>query len=128
MANLRQTIIVRTDLGFPVGLLTAQVSHLHFQRFREMILDGKIFSPDDLEWMKDPYVYVHEAKNKETLLHYEKIAERNNVPITMWRDTVYLKFSETQQQAIPDVYVGLVLGPCDSDKIKAVIGDLPLLS
>lgn len=127
MANLRQTILIRTDLGFPIGLLTAQVAHLHFQRFRNMIRDGEKFTSDDLEWMKDPYTYVHEAKNMETLLHYEKIANQNNVPIAAWRDTVYLKLSETQIQAFPDVWVGLVLGPCDSDKIKVVIGDLPLL-
>ena len=92
-----------------------------------MIREGSTFTPDDLEWMKDPYTYVHEAKNYETLIHYEKIACQNNIPINAWRDTVYIKFSETQMYAFPDVWVGLVLGPCDSDKIKAVIGDLPLL-
>ena len=127
MANLRQTILIRTDLGFPVGLLTAQVAHLHFQRFRTMITGKEKFTNDDLEWMADPYVYVHEAKNLETLNYYEKLAHQNKVPFTCWLDTVYIRFSETQMQAIPSVYVGLVLGPCDSDKIKAVIGDLPLL-
>ena len=127
MANLRQTIIVRTDLGFPTGLLAAQVAHLHFQRFRVMTMKGENLSQDDKDWMLTPYTYVHEAKNLETLHYYGNLANAAGVPNVGWTDTVYIKFSETQMQAIPNVYIGLVLGPCDSDKIKAVIGDLPLL-
>jgi hypothetical protein len=86
-----------------------------------------VFSDEELEWMKDPYLFVHEVKNIESLLHYIKKARAAGISCDEWRDTVYIKMSDTQMEAVPIVLVGVSLGPCDSDKIKAVIGDLPLL-
>lgn len=133
MANLRQSILIRTDLGFPTGLLTAQVAHLHLEPFRKrMYLSPRnstknVFSDEELEWMKDPYLFVYEVKNIESLQHYIKKAMVAGVSCNEWRDTVYIKMSDTQMEAFPTVLIGVSLGPCDSDKIKAVIGDLPLL-
>ena len=60
-------------------------------------------------------------------MYYVRKAKDLGVPVNIWNDTVYVKMSETQMEAFPNVNVGVSLGPCDSDKIKAVIGDLPLL-
>ena len=128
MANLRQTILIRTDLGFSTGLLTAQVAHIHMERFRTLIRDEKGLSIDDKDWLKSPYTFVHEVKNVESLSHYIKKAQNNNIPVSIWKDTVYVKMSDTQMEAFDDVLVGVAFGPCDSDKIKTVIGDLPLLN
>ncbi|MCK9434787.1 MAG: hypothetical protein M0R32_08240 [Candidatus Cloacimonetes bacterium] len=132
MANLRQSILIRTDLGFPTGLLTAQVAHLHFEPFRKKIYSlpepgEAVFQSEELDWMPDPYLFIHEVKNIESLEHYIKKAKEAGVNVHQWRDTVYIKMSDTQTEAIPNVLVGVSLGPCDSDKIKTVIGDLPLL-
>lgn len=127
MANLRQSIIIRTDLGFPVGLLTAQIAHAHMEFIRKRLIDGKELTFDEKEWLKSPYLFVHEAKNQETLLHYMEEAEKQKVHCEGWRDTVYIKMSDTQMRAFPDVLVAASFGPTDSDRIKAVIGDLPLL-
>lgn len=133
MANLRQTILIRKDLDFPVGLLAAQVAHLHMERFRGMLLESikesiKVqVDPDDAGWIHDPYVFVHGVPNAEVLEYFIKEAKAANIPISEWRDTVYINISATQRRAFFPVKVGATLGPCDSDKIKAVIGDLPLL-
>lgn len=29
--NLRQSLLIRSDLNLPVGLLAAQVAHIHFE-------------------------------------------------------------------------------------------------
>lgn len=39
MSMIRQTILVREDLGFTNGLMAAQVAHIHFERFRQMMID-----------------------------------------------------------------------------------------
>ena len=127
MANLRQTILVRTDLGLPEGLLTAQVAHIHMESFRYKMSEGKNnLTGDELEWLKDPYIFVHGVPNKEYLDFFMGQAKQYNVPRTEWRDTIYLNCgSDTVPFA--DVVVGCALGPCDSDRIKLVIGELPLL-
>jgi hypothetical protein len=82
---------------------------------------------DIKEWLISPYIFVHGVPNSEVLSYYLDIAFRVGVDVTKWKDTVYLNPSETQRIVIPDVLIGATLGPCDSDKIREVIGDLPLL-
>jgi len=140
--NLRQTIIIRTDLQFPTGLLCAQVAHLHMDRLRIELNAGE-FHPSEREfrfkigphegaekvheWLQSPYVFVHGVPNLEVLNHFHAKAINNGVQTHQWRDTVFVDISDTQREAFSDVMIGIVLGPDDSDKIKAVIGDLPLL-
>ena len=130
MANIGQTVIIRTDLGFPIGLLAAQVAHIHFEMFRQSLLDEDqtgSWEPEIEEWLKSPYLFVKKVPNELGLIHYKKLAEQAGVEVTEWRDTVCVQLSETQQQAFHDVLVGISLGPNDADKIRGVIGDLPLL-
>jgi hypothetical protein len=75
-----------------------------------------------------PYTFVHGVPNKEVLEYFIKQAEVKNVPYTSWFDTIYIKVSETQKIVVENCLIGIALGPFESDKIKAVIGDLPLLS
>ena len=136
MANIKQTILIRKDLNFPIGLLASQCAHLHFENIRQKIcennlLDGKLsleFDYDTREWINNPYIYIHGVPNLEVLQYFAATAKSvGNIPVTWWRDTVYIDISETQRKAFPKIEIGITLGPCDSDKIKAVIGDLPLL-
>ena len=138
MSNIRQTILIRKDLNLPVGLLAAQVAHLHMESIRynlnKYFEEGAKFEDNHIclesnysEWLKAPYIFVHGVPNAETLGYYLEIADRNKIEKTNWRDTVFLNVSETQRIVLKDVLIGAVLGPEDSDKIKLVIGDLPLL-
>ena len=142
MANIRQTILIRTDLQLPVGLLAAQVAHIHFEAFRQMGLNPPsehkcdyrpplvcegFESVCDRSWLESPYVFVHGVPNLETLNFFATKAHENEVKMYPWRDTIYLSIAPGMTQAFGDVLVGVALGPADSDKIKMVIGQLPLL-
>jgi len=120
--NLRHTVLVRTDLGMPAGLLCAQVAHIHALPF--------IHWPEDEllgEWEQDPYLFIHGVPNLETLNYFIVQAESRKVGVLKWTDTIYMNLTPNMRVALPDILVGVSLGPDESDKIKSVIGDLPLL-
>lgn len=129
MSNLRQTILIRTDLTFPVGLIAAQVAHIHMERFRQAILqeDIKRLGDNALEWLNSPYIFVHGVHNPEALNHFRKLAGEASICVTDWTDTVFMQLAPDIKIAPSNVLVGCSLGPDDSDKIKSVIGSLPLL-
>ncbi|MFA7219017.1 MAG: peptidyl-tRNA hydrolase [Synergistaceae bacterium] len=139
MSNINQTILIRTDLfNLPedMGLMAAQVAHIHMEGLRGVFLDhfmGNKISEDDLsgsnliEWLKDPYILVKKVPNLEALNHFNKAAEDIHITVREWQDTVYVRLSQTMKQAFPDTVVGISLGPCDSDAIRTVVGDIPLL-
>lgn len=135
MANLRHSILVRTDLNLPVGLLAAQIAHLHFETIRKRIntedktisFSSKKHEEDVMEWIKDPYLFVHRVPNIEALNYFYKAAADTNMLTTEWRDTIYLELSPTQKRAFEEVLIGVAFGPTDSDRIRSIIGDLPLL-
>lgn len=144
MGMLRNTVLIRADLKLPVGLLTAQVAHLAMERFRQRILQlekeilsaskqkeimNQFLSEDEdaQEWLKAPYLFVHAVPNREVLAYFEQEARAKKIVVTPWFDTITLKLSKTQKRALEGVQVGSAFGPCESDKIKAVISDLPLL-
>ena len=144
MASINQTLIIRTDIfNLPEdsGLLAAQVAHIHFEITRDMIDqgmddDGKsvlIFNEqgeqgaDFEEWVKEPYLLVKKVPNLEALDHFHKLAKEAGLPTNEWKDTVYVRLSPTMKQAFPNVLVGISIGPADADKIRTVVGDLPLL-
>ena len=140
MANLRQTVLFRMDLGFGWGLSAAQIAHLHFEPIREFMFDimrnqkdptfvlpSEKRSQDIEEWMLTPYLFIHAVPNLEILEHFRRKAELAKLAYVEWRDTVTLNISATQREDLPNVLVGLTFGPCASDLIRQVIGDLPLL-
>jgi peptidyl-tRNA hydrolase len=138
--NVRQSILIRTDLNLPKGLSEAQVAHLHFEYLRKIILQNILIengdayavakiaiSSDICEWLKAPYTFVHGIPNAEVLEHFREDAIEKGVYLNDWKDTIYLKISGTQQIVVEDCLIGIVLLG-ESDKVKAVLGDLPLLS
>jgi len=133
MASINQTIIIRTDIfSLPddLGLISAQVGHLHFEGTRAALNDGADFEsfPEEYkEWIKEPYLLVKRIPNREALTHYHDLAIKNGLPVYEWADTVYVRLSPTQKLAFPDTVVGIAIGPTDADKIRTVVGDLPLL-
>ena len=127
MANIKNVVIVREDLNLPFGLLAAQVAHIAMEPLRQSLLKEEKSYEDFNSWVKSPYLYIHKVPNKEWLDYYINKAQYAKLPVSCWHDTLYLKSSPTQQIAFENVLVGASLGPSDSDKIKSVIGDLPLL-
>ena len=128
---LRQSILIRTDLGFSTGLYAAQVAHCHFEPMRRYFLSNprETETEEFQEWVKSPYIFVHAVPNKESLDYfYQKaLAAETPVPVVCWYDTVEIKVSATQKIVVSKVWVGITLGVAESDRIREIIGDLPLL-
>lgn len=133
--NIKQVILLRTDLNLPKGLAEAQVAHIHFEIFRKTMLHNisettyrgeLLLSEEAFEWLKTPYTFVHGVPNIEVLNKFIKDAKEKGVPVTEWHDTIYVKVSDTQKIVVENCLVGVALLG-ESDEIKAVIGDLPLL-
>ena len=133
MANIRLSIVIRTDLNLPLGLLAAQVGHIAHIPFTEKMNDsGELkVKKDDLskivEWNRNPYIFIHKVPNAEALKYFEEKAKQHKLTVGSWNDTIFIEMSPTQKQAFPNVPVGFYIGPEDSDKIRVVLGDLPLL-
>jgi len=135
MASINQTVIIRTDLfNLPedMGLLAAQVAHIHAKVFLSEnvcseILPNHIVAEDFVAWKEEPYLLVKQVPNAEALKHFRDLADKINLPIYEWYDTVYVRLSATMKQAFEMVLVGISIGPADADRIRTVVGDLPLL-
>lgn len=132
MSNVNQTVVIRTDifdLPKDMGLLSAQVAHIHFEIMREYM---RMHSPLDLSedmksWLDDPYLLVKKVPNKEALDYLNVETSKTTVPVRLWKDTIYVNLSPNISKAFPDVTVGMSLGPADADDIRLIVGDLPLL-
>jgi len=79
------------------------------------------------EWIKEPYLFVHKVPNFEVLDYFHRECLKANIPVYLWSDTITINISPTQKKVFPFMKIGIVVGPSDSDQIKSVIGDLPLL-
>lgn len=125
MANMRQVVVVRRDLNMTPGLMAAQVAHISDQWMREAIAsdDGYEYTVDQLEWAKDPYLSVLAVDNPEELDFVAEAAKRANLDVNFWYDLIP---SPNLKTSIPDVMVGISIGPADFDEIKAITGNLPL--
>ena len=134
MANRRMVLVVRKDLALPEGLAMAQASHLCDEWLRKRVLkshadmQGKVdlqemFSPDEFEWMESPTVSVLAVNTREELAAIQVEAMGAKLPFIEWHDTIH---SPLLDRYIPNVPVGIAIGPVDDDKVKPVTGKLPL--
>ena len=127
MPMIGQKVLIRTDLQFPTGLLVAQAAHIHALPMIAVLQNKEIDNKEDfLAWLPEPYIYIHGVPNKEVLEHFIDKCTQHDVPVRAWYDTVMLDIG-SNPEPFNDVLIGASLGPCDSDKIKMVIGTLPLL-
>lgn len=125
--NLKLGCIVRTDLGFNLGLMSAQVAHLMMEPIRVALLNEEDqISSNTMEWLKKPYMYVYSVGNKETLEFFCKKGKENGLPIYEWRDTVWVDIGG-KKEVMEGVLVGVTFGVLESDVLKSVVGNLPLL-
>lgn len=137
MSMIRQVVLVREDLNLPRGLVAAQVAHIHanvfyrnlYERHKDEDLLFNVrqeIRKDMCEWLQSPYIFVHGVANVEVLNHLINRANEHDIPVEIWKDTIYLKVGD---ETVPfeNIIVGAALGPCESDQIKMVIGTLDLL-
>jgi len=122
MANIRHTVVIRKDLNFSAGLLSAQVAHISDGFMRDIILENKgKFEDTDLEWMKDPYLSVLAVHTGEELQMIAERAGKTGLRVKTWYDTIPCP---TLSGETMKVIVGCSIGPDDFDKIKLITGNL----
>lgn len=145
--NLSQNILVRTDLGFSMGLMAAQVAHIHATVMRTALLDikrakerlgtgrhsnkisqrEKEHSVKLMEWLESPYIFVRGVPNPETLEFFIEQAMACDINVFTWNDTVFCEVAKDMTLPFQKVLIGASFGPDENDRIKAVVGKLPLL-
>jgi peptidyl-tRNA hydrolase len=122
MANVWLNCVVRKDLQLPEGLLAAQVAHISDEWMRRRILSGQPFTDAEKAWMKEPYINILAVNTKEELDAIYSDANEAGLEPVPWRD---LLPSEALKRNIPNIFVGMSIGPADFDKLRAVTGNLP---
>lgn len=123
MANIYNTVVVRKDLNMSAGLMAAQVAHINDMFMRTKIYDEKDFTTVEKDWIKSPYLHVLGVDNPEELKEVLRMAKEQNLPTYEWYDLIP---SKNLNRPISNVLIGIAIGPCDLDKVKAVTGSLPL--
>ena len=143
MSNTKLVVVVRRDLNMSPGLLAAQVSHIAMQFVRvhaefdliphalETLSKKKpykdheaiAFTKKEVEWIKQPYIAVLAVDTPEEMHEIEKAAKADGLQTHQWSDVIPSKVLEGR---VIDNWVGLSIGPDDSDALRKVTGTLPL--
>ena len=125
MSNTRHVVIIRKDLQFPVGLVAAQAAHISDAFMRKRLTEGKDFAGfavHEMEWMKEPYITILAVNCLEELEIISGEAKEAGLQVHEWRDVVV---SPTLGRKI-HAFVGISIGPADSDKLALITSTLPL--
>lgn len=133
MANMWNTVVIRRDLNLSPGYEDAQVAHIQdgWQRdtlikLRDKLEAGVEITLDDLPadkigWCREPYLNILVVDNREELEHIIFEAGKAGLPTHVWRDLIP---SESLKINFPNMLVGVGIGPCGMDEVKAVCGNL----
>lgn len=134
--RMKQVILVRTDLGMPVGKIAAQASHASLNALlgTSRIFDHQEdpnysviaipYTPSLRQWIEiDNYVKVCLAVNSELELVtlFNLASENQNIPAAMVRDSGLTIFN-----GVPTLTC-CAIGPAAEDMINALTGNLKLL-
>lgn len=128
MANIKHTVVIRKDLNLTEGMIAAQTAHISDEFMRRKIIeangDGVPFSETEFQWMKNPYIAVLRVDNPEELEYLMERAKDAGINVNEWHDIIR---SPNLGIDMPGVFIGASFGPCDSDEIKAITGNLKLV-
>jgi peptidyl-tRNA hydrolase len=122
MSNTRHVVVLRKDLKFPAGLVAAQAAHISDAFMRDRIVRQKKFSTMEQEWMVQPYITILAVQGIEELELIRNEALANKLQVHEWRDTV---ISPTLKRKV-EAFVGISIGPDDSDRLAKVTSQLEL--
>ena len=143
MANLRQSVVMRKDLGMSAGLAAAQAAHLNDMWLRERMLASRVVKPrgtegkpfekvvkfeaNEYDWLSAPVLSVLAVDTPEELDVIIKRAKDVGVAYRVWKDTIPSNvLGAPGKPCFLDVVVGISVGPDDDELIKQVTGGLPL--
>ena len=129
--NVKQVIIVRTDLDMPIGRIPSQVAHAAIKIFTdrmEIHEDGNTDEPyfakisgvtsEMKEWLTESFTkVVLKVHSQEELLTIKSDAELLGLPNAIISDGVKGKTE----------YTALAIGPAFNDKLDPLVKGLKLL-
>lgn len=112
---MKQTIVVRTDLGMGKGKIAAQASHASLKAYE------KAGSSAQREW-KDGGMkkIVLKAGSKDELLELKEEAGRAGLPVALIRDAGHTQIE-------PGTLTALGIGPGNEGEVDRVTGHLSLM-
>ena len=118
------------------GLLAAQACHLNDEWLRARILESKAnrncvkgesktvnFNLPEFQWLEGPVLSILAVNTPEELEVLKKRAKDVGVAFREWHDTIP---SQIFPKVFLQTFVGIAFGPDDDEKVKQVVGDLPL--
>ena len=132
MSSTRMAVVVRRDLQMTPGLLAAQVLHAGMMfvakgnRQRHKKDDEAYlveFSGTQMDWINEPYVAVLAVDTKEELELVSKMAIEEKLAVHAWHDVIPSKVFDGR---VLECFVGVSIGPVDADRLRKVVGTLPL--
>jgi len=115
MSEIKQVIVVRSDLRMSRGKLAAQVAHASLEAYKKASF--KMISEWSLQGSKK---VILKAKNLRHLLSIERSCRKLKLPCALIRDAGKTELKE-------GTVTCLGIGPAESSKIDKVTGSLPLL-
>ncbi len=117
MANIKQVIVVRKDLGMKTGKIAAQTAHASLEALEK----AKKKNPREVEkWKKTGMEkVVLKVESKKELLEIFTAAKKE-LPTALIKDA-------GRTQVTPDSITCLGIGPAEESKIDKYTGHLKLL-
>ncbi|MDY6775808.1 MAG: peptidyl-tRNA hydrolase Pth2 [Halobacteria archaeon] len=112
---MKQSIVVRTDLGMGDGKTASQVAHASLQAYEKASEDAQT------DWKSTGMKkVVLEADSESDLLELKREAESMGLPTSLIRDAGHTQIE-------PGTLTALGVGPAEDDEVDRVTGDLRLL-
>lgn len=125
--NLKLAVVIRKDLKLEnmIGRFAAQVAHISSMAMSECILkmvdDAETTPPEELRaWLLSPYLYIYEVNTREEMDALIEKGRDNKAKVHTWIDTV----PANSLGGSIEVPVGFSIGPCDSDLVTRILGNL----
>ena len=115
--ELKQAIIIRTDLGMKRGKIASQASHASGSAAYKTLQK----SPEKFkEWITNQKKIVLKVSNKEELIKLKTKAAREGLVAELIVDA-------GRTQILPGSFTALGIGPDSEERIDKIIRDLKLL-
>ncbi|MDY6765292.1 MAG: peptidyl-tRNA hydrolase Pth2 [Halobacteria archaeon] len=112
---MKQSIVIRTDLGMGEGKKAAQAAHASLQAYEK--------APPDIqrEWKEEGMKkIVLKARDESELLELKEEAGRAQLPFALIRDAGHTQIE-------PGTLTALAVGPGDDERVDRITGHLTLL-
>jgi PTH2 family peptidyl-tRNA hydrolase len=134
MEDIKQIIVMRSDLGMRKGKMIAQGAHASMmfltKRLEDMdgdadVVDrsfGLVLTPEEIMWVKGSFkkicVYV---KDEAQLLEVFEAAKKAEIEVNLVTDSGLTEFKGVPTNTC------IAIGPDRAEKIDQITGNLPLL-